>query len=368
MVWLIPYFKWELFEREKIVANEGEIIHILVIFVDHFEPEIDRTRNIRVNDLAFERWISEYPLLASRHRDADGKYPQHTWFYPYDAMNMDHLRALSKLVYEGFGEIELHMHHYNDSSESFERKLQDAIRKFNQVGALLTSGEKPEVAFAFIHGKWALDDCDGSCGVKNELTILKRNGCFADFGLPPQNLKCFPSVVNKVFYAVDDPNQSGSFETGPEVFVGGLEPANALMMIPGPFRIDWRDWRFIWHPMVEEGEIKRIRIPSPSRVDMWVETNIHVRGRPNWIFVKLFTHGAVEEDLDALLGDPADQMYDYLERKYNDGRKYKLHYVTAREAYNIIKAAEAGMKGDPNDYRDFVIKKYYNRHIQTFAN
>jgi hypothetical protein len=30
-----------------------------------------------------------------------------------------------------------------------------------------------------------------------------------------------------------------------------------------------------------------------------------------------------------------------------------LHYVTAREVYNIIKAAEAGLTGSPHDYRDY---------------
>jgi hypothetical protein len=48
-------------------------------------------------------------------------------------------------------------------------------------------------------------------------------------------------------------------------------------------------------------------------------------------------------------------MYSYLERSYNDGRDYVLHYVTARETYNIIKAAEAGKTGNPGDYRDFIL-------------
>ena len=43
------------------------------------------------------------------------------------------------------------------------------------------------------------------------------------------------------------------------------------------------------------------------------------------------------------------------ESKYNYGVNYKLHYVTAREAYNIVKAAEAGKAGNPGEYRDFVI-------------
>jgi len=46
------------------------------------------------------------------------------------------------------------------------------------------------------------------------------------------------------------------------------------------------------------------------------------------------------------------------ERVYNDGRKYCLHYVTAREAYNIAKAAEAGMDGNPDRFRDFLIPPY----------
>jgi len=50
-------------------------------------------------------------------------------------------------------------------------------------------------------------------------------------------------------------------------------------------------------------------------------------------------------------------MFEYLENKYNDGISYKLHYVTAREMYNIIKAAEAGENGDPGQYRDYEVIK-----------
>ena len=42
---------------------------------------------------------------------------------------------------------------------------------------------------------------------------------------------------------------------------------------------------------------------------------------------------------------------------FNDGTNFRLHYVTAREMYNIIKAAEAGKSGDPSAYRDFQIRR-----------
>ncbi len=53
-----------------------------------------------------------------------------------------------------------------------------------------------------------------------------------------------------------------------------------------------------------------------------------------------------------------DKTLTFLENSYNDGRDYMLHYVTSREAYNIVKAAEAGLDGNPNEYRDYLIKPY----------
>jgi hypothetical protein len=78
-----------------------------------------------------------------------------------------------------------------------------------------------------------------------------------------------------------------------------------------------------------------------------------VQGQPEWIFVKAFCHGG--QDYQHVLGTATDNMFTYLETVYNDGVNYKLHYVTARETYNIIKAAEDGKQGNPNQYRDYRI-------------
>ena len=50
-------------------------------------------------------------------------------------------------------------------------------------------------------------------------------------------------------------------------------------------------------------------------------------------------------------------MHDHLERSYNDGQRHVLHYVTAREVYNIIKAAEHGRQGNPGEYRDYILPR-----------
>jgi len=53
-----------------------------------------------------------------------------------------------------------------------------------------------------------------------------------------------------------------------------------------------------------------------------------------------------------------------MEKSYNDGEKYRLHYMTTREVYNVIKAAEAGLKDNPNDYRDYILKPYLYPDIE----
>ena len=125
------------------------------------------------------------------------------------------------------------------------------------------------------------------------------------------------------------------------------------MLIQGPLGLNLASRKFGLIPRIENADVRSSCPPTPDRVDNWVRTGIHVEGRPEWVFVKVHTHGTQERDIDTLLGPPVDAMHDYLERAYNDGERFVLHYATAREVYNIIKAAEAGKSGNPNDYRDF---------------
>jgi hypothetical protein len=70
------------------------------------------------------------------------------------------------------------------------------------------------------------------------------------------------------------------------------------------------------------------------------------------VFVKVHTHGCVEANAKVLLGEAMREMHGYLKRRYNGGNPWALHYVTARETANIIHAAEAGLAGPPESYRD----------------
>jgi hypothetical protein len=94
---------------------------------------------------------------------------------------------------------------------------------------------------------------------------------------------------------------------------------------------------------------------TPDRIRTWVAQGIHVAGRPEWIFVKVHTHGAPEAQAESLLGEPGRALHRALTREFNDGRRYVLHYVTAREMFNIALAGMAGQAGNPNQYRDYAL-------------
>jgi hypothetical protein len=290
----------------------------------------------------------------SGHRDADGSYPQHTFFYPEEEYRREHLNRLAVLCATGYGDVEIHLHHDGDTEERLREKLSRFKRTLHESHGLLhLNRDTGEVEYGFIHGNWALDNSGPHgkyCGVNNELTVLRETGCYADFTLPSAPESAQTRKINSIYYALDDPSRPKSHDAGRDVTSGGA-PWGDLMLIQGPLALNWNSRKWGILPRIENGELSSDNPPSPARADLWIRQQIHVKGRPDWIFVKLHCHGALEEAWEALLGQPMDETLSYLETHYNDGVQYVLHYVTAREMYNIIKAAEAGAQGNPGAFR-----------------
>jgi hypothetical protein len=78
-----------------------------------------------------------------------------------------------------------------------------------------------------------------------------------------------------------------------------------------------------------------------------------VPGRPDWFFVKLHTHGAAEWRQEALLGAPMVRFHEALARRSREDPHFHYHYVTAREMYNLARAAAAGWAGSVAEALDF---------------
>jgi hypothetical protein len=324
-------------------AGATQPVHVILCVTDHYEPAWGGTA-LAVQRARVQRWVNDYPRMAARHVDAAGRPYQHTFFYPAEEYRPEHLDALAGLRAQGLGDVEVHLHHDRDTSDGLRRTLVEFTDTLHRRHGLLRTDGTGRLRYGFIHGNWALDNArpDGRwCGVNDELTVLAETGCYADFTLPSAPSATQTRKVNSIYYATDDPARPKSHDTGVDVRVGG-GPVGHLLIVQGPLAPNWghRKWGLV--PRIENGELSSDAPPSPSRADLWLRTNVHVLGRPDWRFIKLHTHGAQEANADVLLGGAMDGFLSYLERRYNDGERYCLHYVTAWELYRLVKALEAG--------------------------
>jgi hypothetical protein len=323
---------------------------------DHFEPE----RGGALAQLAAARvraWETEYPRLFGAFRDSDGRPPRHTFFYPMEKYRAPHLDALGRLCRAGYGEVEIHLHHDGDTGESLRRKLTDfKATLVRDHGLLARRRDTGEPTYAFVHGDWALDNShpDGRCcGVAGELTILRETGCYCDFTMPSApDEPTQTRQINSIYYASGRPGQCKSHDGGIPVGAGEV-PSGALMLIQGPLLLNWRRRKWGLLPRVENGCLQGNQPPTAERIDLWLKARVQVPKRPDWYFVKLHTHGAPEENRRVLLGEPTVQFHQELARRARADANFHYHYVTAREMYNLAKAAETGWQGSVADARDF---------------
>ena len=115
-------------------------------------------------------------------------------------------------------------------------------------------------------------------------------------------------------------------------------------MIEGPLALARRPGQLAVR--IESSALDAGDPPTPARVDTWVAQDVHVAGRPEWVFVKVHTHGAPERERRVpARADAGRPLHEHLAARYNDGRRWALHYVTAREMFNIAMAAMEGASG-----------------------
>ena len=353
-IWLGTYIAQRLARNKKRTLESPT--HIIFCAADHFEPRwgnVDTQKEIK----RVKEWLKKHFLLFINHRDYNDRAPKHTFFYPIDEYTPEVFKRITEFCENGLGEMEIQLHHDNDNPGSLRQKLERGKSIFDGCGMLARDPDN-RLRYGFVHGNWALDNSrrDGRfCGVNNELEILSETGCYADFTLPSAPSDTQTRKINRIYYASDTPRPK-SHNTGIDAEVGRA-PNGGLMIIQGPLALNWKRRKFGFLPHIENGELTLNNPPIPERVDLWIEQAICVKGRPEWIFVKVHTHGAQEKSLTDAYFKNLDTMYSYLEERYNDGVNYKLNYVTAREMFNIIKAAEDGRKGEPCEYRDYQLRK-----------
>ena len=342
-----------LLER-RLRSEVAGVRHLLVALCDHYEPlwnkadDEEGAERVRV-------WREGYPRMAAGYRDADGRPPRHSFFFPGEEYRPQFLEPLAELARAGFGEVEIHLHHDGDTAATLEAQLRETIANFARHGHL-SRGSDDRPRYAFIHGNWALANArpDGRwCGVDEELPLLFGTGCYADFTFPAAPDASQPNIVNRIYWPTGDLSAKRCYESGTRARVGQVM-TDRVLLLQGPLALSRRPGRRL-AIRIENSALTANDPPSSARARTWVSRNIHVAGRPEWVFVKLHTHGAPDLQAASLLGEGGQELHRILQTEYNDGRRWRLHYVTAREMFNIAIAAMEGKSGDPNAFRDHVL-------------
>ena len=333
-------------------VNNG-VTDIFFCIADHFEPR-HGAADLDVERARVAAWLDGYPRMAEPFADSDGRPPQHTFFFPEEGYRPELLDPLAELCRRGFGDVEVHLHHDRDTADALRERLGRFTETLFRTHGLLRRRRDGAIAFGFIHGNWALDNArpDGKwCGVNNEITVLLEAGCYADFTLPAAPDASQTRTINSIYYATDDPARPRSHESGTPARAGQPAPENALLILQGPLTFDMR--RRIWWvlPGLENGALDDTpaHLPTVDRFASWVDVAVGVDGRPEWVFIKVHTHGGPEGNASALLGPVMQRFHTEINRLFNDGIRYRLHYTTAYEMACLVKAAEAGRTGTPRE-------------------
>ena len=235
--------------------------------------------------------------------------------------------------------------------------------------------------------------------------MLKRCGCYVDMTMPSAPSPTQARTINRVYYAGDRPGRPRGHDYGRPIRHTGRDdvvasdgypscnargraslenPVQArksveteaglataspprrsqardagarydeLMIIPGPLALDWTRRKWGVMPRIENADLTAKNPPTRHRVEIWLRQNVGIRGLPTWTFAKVHTHGCLPANRDMLLSPTMVEFHNDLQTLCDD-RDVRLHYLTAREMYNVARAAEDGIAEWSRELRDYEI-------------
>lgn len=358
--WVPGYF-WQRVTR----GRPPKRVHLVIALADHFEPSIVPAEGsarapYAEQERRLERWCREYPRLFAEYRDAEGRPFVHTYFYPAEQYDRAHLARLAEHCGSGWGEIEIHLHHgvgAPDTAENTRRQLVEfRDRLANEHGCLSYCGEpsggSDQPRYAFIHGNFALANSNRGrgCGVDSEIQILSETGCYADMTLPTAPFHAAQTgKINSLYECALPLAERAPHRKGRDL-ARGRAPQIFPIIVQGPLMLEFNERR------IENSALTGPNPPSLRRLENWKRAAISVRGKPDWVFIKLHCHGMDPRHDDAMLGAPMRQLLRELVDGA-EGRGETLHFVSAREMVNVILAACDGREGNPGEYRDYLFRR-----------
>jgi hypothetical protein len=359
--WLVryPWNRAKSFLEQTAFENK----HIIFTIANHFEPAW--SVNGALDHKEQVRRLRAYNKLARETgeavRDVDGTKFRHTNFYPAEQYHPEILDIMAEMQADGLGEVEVHLHHGVDRPDTAENlratlvEFRDTLAERHKCLSRINSNGRP--MYAFVHGNLALANSSGgrNCGVDNEMEILRDTGCYVDMTLPSAPEQSQVAIMNQIYECGLPLDEAAPHRRGIRITAGGKQPQLPLIFT-GPLVFNWtRTIKGIPVPRIDDGALAANQRLDDARFRRWKDANITIAGRSDWIFVKLYCHGFFDHDQSACIGEDVRSFFYELVNGCEKSGKYRIHFATAREAFNIAMAAIDGHTGDPNDFRDHLL-------------
>jgi hypothetical protein len=336
--WLVSYLKTPphvIFKTDKAIPESP--VDIYIALCDHYRPFTGNVSQ-EIAELRVVTWCREYDRIARQHVDSSGNHPIHTIFYSESDYNPYFIDTIGRCCRNGITDVEILLDHNRDTSANFKRKIEEYRDVLFHHHGLLRKDKYGKIIFGFIHGNWALDNArpDGKwCGVRDEVSILKETGCYADFTYPSAPDITQPPIINSIYFTSPCHKKYVPHESGTALKCGSWN-YNDLLCIQGPLVIQ-TDAIFHLPVKIDRGEISYRNPFSRKRMDEWILRAPRIKGNSTSIFIKLYTVGMVDQAIRYLFSENGlHQLWSILEQNYDDGEHFRIHYVSAWSMYNKI--------------------------------
>ena len=294
--------------------------HLLFAFCDHYEPLWGRRVGRDRRRARARAGIEGYPQLGaavSRRR----RPPPAPLVLLSRASSTARRTSTRSAVWRaaGFGEVELHLHHDGDTAERAARTLARVSRQRTRSTAIFRAARTAGCATPFIHGNWCLANArrDGRwCGVDDELRCCSRPAATPTSRSRPRPTS--PSPASSTRSTGRTAISVARGRTNEDVGPRRRAHARPHPDDRGPARADSaRRWARACASRTRRSPrtIRRRR----SALRTWVAQDIHVAGRPEWVFVKVHTHGAPEPQAADAARRGRSRAASRAHARYNDG-------------------------------------------------
>jgi hypothetical protein len=161
-------------------------------------------------------------------------------------------------------------------------------------------------------------------------------------------------VINRIYWPEPPLGRPVAHRHGRDLSVGEPHGEPLFFLIQGPLMLNWRRRiQGIPFPRMENGELSADHLPTMERFRLWADAHVHVHGREEWIFIKVYCHGLQERALDHLAGPTMRAFLAELLAHFQGRDDAVLHFVSPRQMANAALAAVDGQRGDPHKHLDY---------------